>query len=177
MNSTIARKTIAAVGAVLLAAGGLDAAEAAKPAGPITVTFVAPEKFTDARDRYSDKESNRDFILGRLREYLEKRAPERIAPGQKLAVTITDVDLAGDFEPWRGFRFEDIRVLKDVYPPRMTLSFVLTDADGKVVKQGERKLMDTGYLLSHPGFSDDDLRYDKGMLDNWLRTEFTRAKK
>ncbi len=177
MNTTFARNTIIALGALLLAAGALGAAEAEKPAGPVTVTFVAPEKFTDVSDRHADKESNRDFILERLKEYLEKRGPDRIAPGQKLAVTITDVDLAGDFEPWHGFRFEDTRVLKDVYPPRMTLSFILTDADGKVVKQGERKLMDSGYLLTRPGFSDDDLRYDKGMLDNWLRTEFARGKK
>lgn len=175
MKTKIAHTMIAV--AILVAASGLRAAEPEKAPAPVEVTFVTPEKFTDVSDRYAIPDSNRDNYLSRLKDHLIKRAPARLGPGQKLAVTITDVDLAGDFEPWRGFQYEDIRMLRDVYPPRMTLSFTLTDADGKVVKQGERQLMDGGYLLSHPGFPDDDLRYDKGMLDNWLRTEFPRARK
>ncbi len=56
----------------------------------------------------------------------------------------------------------------------MKLKFTLTDAAGKVVKEGARELIDGAYLLSKPGFIDDELRYDKMLLDDWLRAEFPR---
>ncbi len=172
MYLPFARCTFWAVAVGLAVAGGLGAGETTRPAAQITVVFEAPEKFTDVKDSYTGDDSGRDNYLTRLKEHLQKRAGARLEPGQKLAVTFTDIDLAGDFEPWRGIRFDDIRVLREIYPPRMKLAFTLTDADGKIVKQGERSLTDGAYLLSKPGFSDDELRYDKKLLDDWLRAEF-----
>jgi hypothetical protein len=53
------------------------------------------------------------------------------------------------------------------------LSFRLTDGDGKVVKEGKRKLTDTNYLqnLRLPGAGQDPLYYDKELLKQWLRGE------
>src|SRR6218665_318263 len=106
MKTTFVRHALLAVAATIAMTAGLHATGPAKAAGPVEVIFVHPEKFTDVSDRYAIPDSNRENFLSRLKEHLEKRAPERLAPGQKLTVTVTDVDLAGDFEPWHGFQYD-----------------------------------------------------------------------
>ena len=102
----------------------------------------------DVGDRFDDTDRNRDYILGELRKHLQDRAEGYLAEGQKLTVTITDVDLAGEFEPWRGPAAADVRIVKEIYPPRIKLSFRLTDASGAVVKQGERELTNLNFLMT-----------------------------
>ena len=64
---------------------------------------------------------------------------------QRLVVTISDIDMAGAFEPGRRHLWQ-VRIIRDVYPPRIDLAFTLTDADGAVVKSGERKLRDVSLM-------------------------------
>jgi hypothetical protein len=86
--------------------------------------------------------------------------------------------MAGDFEPWRGPRFDDIRIVKDIYPPRMNLAFRLTDAEGTVVKEGKRELRDLSFLMKITmSFRDDPVRHEKALVDDWLRAEFPRVRK
>jgi hypothetical protein len=158
-----------------LAASAVFAAhEAAPAANRVTVTFVHPENFTDLKESSSDWENEwgRKEYLPQFKEHIEKEAESLLPAGQKLAVQVTDIDLAGDFEPWRGPRFSDVRIIKDIYIPRIALTFQLTDARGKVLKEGERKLSDMAFQMRlTSGFPDDPLRYEKSMLTDWLRTE------
>ncbi len=113
-----------------------------------------------------------------LAKYLRREATRVLPPGEQLRVKITDIKLAGDFEPWLGPNMRDVRIIKDIYPPRMSLHFTLTDANGKVIREGDRKLRDLGFL-QRPimgFFSDDPLRYDKRLIANWLHREFRRDK-
>jgi hypothetical protein len=110
-----------------------------------------------------------------LSDYLRKRADAVLPPGQKLDVKFEDIKLAGDFEPWRGPNAQDIRFLKDIYPPRATLHYKLTDASGATIREGDSKLSDLAYLQrTTVADSTDQLRYDKRMLDDWLSKEFVR---
>ena len=60
-----------------------------------------------------------------------------------------------------------------MYPPRISLAFKRLDAQGEVIEQGERKLSDSGFLTGSTRFGDSDpLRYEKRMLDDWLKREF-----
>ena len=93
-------------------------------------------------------------------------------------MTFTDIDLAGDYEPARGPTIGNIRIVKEIYPPRMKLSFRLTDANGEVLKQGDRELSDLNFMRTAiPAFSNDPYRYEKTMLENWLDREFRAEKK
>lgn len=152
------------------------AAEQPTPVSPVTVTFVEPQKFTDVKEDWSsDSVANdqyRDFVLSELKAYLQKMAAPYFSEGRKLEVKITDIDLAGDFEPWRGHGFDDVRIVKDLYPPRMTVEFAVVGADGRVMREGSRKLMDMSFLMTTSMPSHDTLRYEKEMLRSWLRQEF-----
>jgi hypothetical protein len=134
----------------------------------VTVTFQDPDKFTDVRENGSN--DNSTAYLDELQACLQQTATPLLAAGQKLAVTITDVDLAGEN---RLNQPDQIRVMKEIYAPRVQLRFRLLGADGKVVKEGERKLQDPDYLTQagHPG-SEEPLYYDKQLLKRWLQNEF-----
>jgi hypothetical protein len=158
----------------LVSVGAAVAARPDKPGAAVEVTFVAPEKFTDVRDDYMDSEKGRDALLSQLKDHLVKQGARLLAGDQRLEIKVTEVDLAGDFEPWRGPNFQDIRIVKDLYPPRVNLEFRLIGADGKVVSEGKRELRDISYLMNIALPTSDPLRYDKEMLTNWLRQEFRR---
>src|SRR4051812_33514456 len=103
------------------------------------VQFFEPEKFTDVRDSMSG-DFSRTTYLEQLRDYVLEQAKYYVPTGGMLHVTFTDIDMAGDFEPWRGPRFDDIRIVEDIYPPRISLPFRLPDAQGHGVKEGKRGL-------------------------------------
>jgi hypothetical protein len=98
---------------------------------------------------------------------------ERYVPaGLQLEINVTDIDLAGDFEPWRGPQFGDVRITRDIYPPRLALEFRLTDADDQVVRAGKREIRDIAYQTRLVRPLDDYLRYEKDMLRDWFSSEF-----
>src|SRR3546814_9462255 len=66
--------------------------------------------------------------------------------------------------------------MRDIYPPRITLDFKLVGADGNVLAQGTRELSDIAYLQRGSPLADSDqLRYEKRLIDDWLRKEFRRS--
>lgn len=174
------RSMAAAVFALAVCGVALPPALAATPPSTaasdarVSVTYANPEQFTEARtygqqDRFNDLK-----YLEPLKTYLIKRATKVLPPGDHLDVTITDIKLAGGYEPWHGPNLMNVRFMKDVYPPRIDLTFKLTGSDGGVLREGERKLRNLGYLQSGAARATDTdpLRYDKALLDSWLRREF-----
>ena len=100
-----------------------------------------------------------------------QQAARRLPAGQRMEVTITDIQRAGRYEPWMGINYGHVRVMRDIYPPRMTLNVRITGADGQVLAEGERKLSDMSYLQNSTPVDTDNLRFEKRMIDDWLRRE------
>jgi hypothetical protein len=88
-----------------------------------------------------------------------------------LNIWVTDIDLAGDFEPGRTPRTDDIRIIRAIYPVRIKLQFRLADSAGTVLAEGERTLTDFG-RVNDPFPRSDALRYEKEVLRDWLNAEF-----
>ena len=150
-----------------LAAGSVNAADTM--AATVTVGFHESDKFTDARSSFGSRTDK--YYLDQLSEHLQKVATRQLAPGQKLEIVISDIDLAGDFIPGNAST-QDVRIIKEIYIPRVKLFFKLLDADGRGVKEGERKLSDMNFM-SNIGLigRDQPLFYDKAMLSDWVRKE------
>lgn len=181
-RSTLALACLLAATAtgLALAAHATDtpAAEAAAPDlalpadGPVSVRWQDPAGFTEMRTSAARWDmSNRGDWVRQLAEHLRESAQSQLPAGERLDVTIVDVKRAGDYEPWRGPQMHDVRIVRDIYPPRMTLEWRRTGADGQVLGEGERRLVDGGYLSAGgTRFGDSDpLRYEKRMIDRWLR--------
>ena len=139
---------------------------------PVQVTFTDLAKFTDLRVSIATTDSDRAGLAGELKLHIERYAPPRLPQGARLAVTITDVDMAGEYPPITGSMSRDVRVIKDVYPPRIDLDFRLLRADGSVEREGHRELRDAGFLWGTSQLSRDRLAYEKALLDAWLQREF-----
>ena len=173
-NAFTARVRLLALGLAL--AGVASAAEPQAPSR-VQVTWTAPADFSESKT-YAGTGLGRqspDEWLGDLANHLRYRAERILPPDQHLQVTFTNVQLAGTYEPWRGPRWDDVRVIKNVYPPRIDLSFTLTDANGTVVKDGERELRDPSFMQRGILNETDPLRFEKRMLDDWVHREFPDA--
>jgi hypothetical protein len=166
--------TIAIFAALVLWLGSIAplAAAAATPAeSSVSVTFVNPEQFTENRMYGRQDRFNRIDYLAQLKAYLIKQGQAVLQPGQSLHVDITDIRLAGAYEPWRGPQWSYVRIMRDIYPPRIDLHFQLLDQDGTVLREGKRMLRDLDYLHSGvgvPAASGTSLYYDKALLRRWL---------
>ena len=144
-------------------------AQAATPPDNVDVHYKDPQHFTEAKLDVGVHLIDVDAYLKPLKAYIAERASRVLAPGQRLVIEVTDVKRAGQYEPWRGPRFNDVRIIKDIYPPRIDLDFTLYGADGKVLNQGSRKLRDPAFLMRGYGNDQDPLRYEKSLVDDWLR--------
>lgn len=141
----------------------------------VDVRWIDPAQFSDLRYSGNRREAARGNWVAQLAGYLRERAGRRLPPGERLDVEILDIRRAGLYEPWHGAQLDDVRILRDQYPPRMTLRFQRIGADGRVLDAGERKLVDGAYLMRSSTLGDSDpLRYEKAMIDRWLRTELVR---
>jgi hypothetical protein len=173
------RSSIFRIGAITIVAAGVLLAPAAVPfaadqpaAGVVQVTYIRPEAFRDIGDNgrvTTDK--RRDALLAELARHVERIAAPRIPTGSTLSITVTGVDMAGDFEWWRGPRADHVRIVKDVYPPRISLGFRLVDASSNTLAEGRRELTDPAFLTGIE-YRNDLLRHEKKLLDDWLAREF-----
>lgn len=152
-----------------------DAPRSLPADGQVDVRWTDPAGFSDLRYSGNRSEAARGDWVAQLAGHLRERAEKLLPPGERLDVEITDIRRAGLYEPWHGAQLDDVRILRDQYPPRMTLRFERIGADGRVVDAGERKLVDGAYLMRSSTLGDSDpLRYEKAMIDRWLRTELPR---
>ena len=103
-----------------------------------------------------------------LADWLQRQAERNLPADQTLHVTLRDVDLAGEYEPGRMGGMHDIRIVKDLYPPRIELDYRLSDAAGTVLREGDVTLRDIGFLHGAGTIGSDALRYEKRMLRDWL---------
>ncbi|WP_329892712.1 DUF3016 domain-containing protein [Stenotrophomonas sp. SMYL11] len=165
-----------------LVAGGANAAprtvtdahapRALQADGPVSVKWEDPAKFTEIRQSTNRFEAERGDWVQQLARYLQTTAAKPLQPGQTLDVTLVDIKRAGDYEPWHGPRGRDIRIMRDIYPPRISLQYTLKDASGRIVSEGDARLSDTGYLHNLGLKSDSDpLRYEKRLIDDWVKRQ------
>jgi Protein of unknown function (DUF3016) len=157
--------------ALVAAAAAVLFSVAAQAAGVVQVTFVKPEQFSDVRDAHMQS----DRYLELLKANISAAALPYLADGQTLKVDVLDVDLAGEIR--RGARPNDVRVLKGGADwPRIQMRWSL-EAGGQALKSGEATVQDMAYLqrvISVPG-SQDALRYERRMLDDWFKNTFAKS--
>lgn len=139
--------------------------------GRVSVTYSSPEKFTDAGDSFSPGAT--DQVMRELTRCLQEEVRRYLPAGEKFSVTITDIDRAGEITPRSRTGMHDLRVVRSAFPPRIDLSYQLTDASGKVIAEGKEQLTDLAFhMASSFDIRDDALYYEKNLLKKWVRSLF-----
>lgn len=178
ISVTLPMKTLRSTLVVTLgvaALAGLHAAESKqKTSSRVEVVYFEPEKFSDAADAPRGSDIGKDAILADLQGFIVQRAESRIPEGQHLTVTVTDIDLAGEIEPWRTGGASDVRIVKSIYMPRIDLSYRVTDASGAVIKEGKSQLRDMNFMDNINPMRSEPRFYERALLSRWIDQEFGR---
>ncbi|QEI07751.1 DUF3016 domain-containing protein [Pigmentiphaga aceris] len=162
------RFALASLTAMLL---GTTAAHAGT-ADQVDVQYVDPDNFTEFRHAGVGVDRNERGWLNSLARHIAQRVGGVLPAGQHMTIVVTDVDRAGDYEPWHGGQSADVRIVRDIYPPSITLSFTLLSADGTILRAGQTRLRDTTFMMRMNHYSDDPLRYEKALIDDWVSRAF-----
>jgi hypothetical protein len=153
-----------AASCLLVAAGAVSAG-----GGGVSITFVHPERYFDAAyARAVAGELERAEVQHDIEQHLLQLAERGLRPGESLRIEVLEIDLAGQFEPFRFAPGSDLRVFRDVSWPRLRLRYTITHGDG-AGESREEQLADMNYLASFNRYAKSDrLRYEKAMLDAWF---------
>lgn len=145
-------------------------------AAEIKVSWQTPEKFTDIRPGSGTKKAYQKKVITAFDKIWADFAG-KLPAGYSLEILVTDLDLAGDVEPLFNINgaarsSNDIRVVKDIYFPRMTLDYVLYDsAKTEVGRATAVKIKDMGFMQSgNIGLKNREFAYEQRMLEKWFDT-------
>lgn len=145
---------------------------ASAAAGEASVTWQNPEKYTDIRSGSQSVKSMRKSVEASLGGEFSDLAAN-LPPGYRLTVTVTDLDLAGEVDPIPMRQMNEVRVLKDIYFPRMIFDYELKDAGGAVLLgQPDVELKDMQYLSSlRTARSSDAYYHERRMIRDWFNRQ------
>ncbi|MDX3773107.1 DUF3016 domain-containing protein [Chromatiaceae bacterium AAb-1] len=132
------------------------------------VTFKEPEKYTDIRPAADTRARFQERVLKQFEGFFKDMATQ-LPEGYKWQVTVTDIDLAGDVDPFIGRTGQPIRVVKDIYSPAVRFSYTLHDATGTEVAAGDERLRDMSFMQRTSTLSrNTEFEYEKRMLNEWF---------
>lgn len=138
-------------------------------AGTSEVTWSNSDKYRDIDPGQGHRAKFKKNVFSHLEKHFNKLAAD-LPEGQVLKIDVFDVDLAGDVNIGGIHR---IRIVKDLYFPRIKFRYQVIDASGDQVIHGQENLKDMNFLSqSSLKYSNDFLGYEKKMLDNWFKDTF-----
>ncbi|TXM76434.1 DUF3016 domain-containing protein [Methylobacterium sp. WL12] len=144
-------------------------------AGPavaeVGVRYVAPERFTDAEDRWGASGRSLRTTLAEMTRIFQELGSRRLGPDESLDVTVLDIDLAGYEQPGFGTP-GGLRVVQDSTPPRIRFAYALRRGR-RVVASGEDTATDINFMLTaNPRFATGGLYYERAVLRDWFARRF-----
>ena len=158
----------------LLAILAAPIALAAPAAAQVRLSFVAPERYTDAENRFGSGLSKR-VVLAEMRRLFETLGDRVLAPGQTLDIAVLDIDLAGFDQPSFG-PSQGVRVVSDVTPPRFRLRYTLKER-GRTLLSAEETVTDLNFLLRYArSSSGQSFYYERELLRDWFQARIAERR-
>ncbi len=132
----------------------------------VSVAFENPEKFSDVS--YSDfpNEGDRNYILRDIAEYMIEELEDKVGDDKIVNVVVKNVDLAGDFEPWRRV-MPDARRIRPTYPARLSLDYQVFDLEGNLIEDGSEKMTLMDNVVSF-NLRNEEHPYVKELINRWV---------
>lgn len=138
-------------------------------AAEVEVKWSNSDKYSDIDAGNGLKKQFQERTFKSFEKHFAKLA-KLLPENQKLVLNITNVDLAGDVN-YGGI--DRVRVVKDIYFPRLKFSYQLLSANNTEIKAADVSLKDMGFLThSRLKYRSKPLSYEKGMVDKWFKNTF-----
>jgi hypothetical protein len=139
-------------------------------AGEVKVEYKDYKKFTDMKPSNETRAGFEKRTMAGFDDIfadLAKKLPE----GYSWNVVVTDIDLAGDVNHMMTQSGQQIRVIKDIFIPRINFSYTLFDQNKAVVaEEKDLKLKDMGFMSRVSNVrADRPLEYERVMLERWFK--------
>jgi len=137
----------------------------------VQINWADPNDYKDIRASSSEsRQDHRQRLASNIQAHMDKLASD-LADDSTLEMTFTNLTLAGRVRTGRtGSGSEQVRVVRDGYPARMSFSYKLLDNNGDAIKQGEENLTSP---LSSTSISttsrNEPFRIEKKMLTRWFK--------
>lgn len=142
----------------------------------LTATLTDVDNFRDFSVSGMTEERTKGVFESEFRRFARTEAERAIPSGYTVHLEFTDIDMAGDIQPWRNRNHSDLRYIEAIYPPMLEFNYTVRNADGEVVIEGEKRLRDINYLFApnqrFRAFT--SFRYELSMLSDWLRGDLRR---
>jgi hypothetical protein len=148
---------------------GIPLMKKTEPITKITVNFENPEDYRDIEVSNRGPKQDQKMILPVIEKYLVKLGEKYLKEGQTLDITFTNIDLAGEKEPWHTPPMDNIRYMKSVYPPELSFKYTFSDSHTNQTVVGEESLIDLSYSVKIRRDDHDRIFYEKRMLRDWIR--------
>lgn len=136
----------------------------------VTLEWRQPERYSDLGTNFYD-DASLDTFSKEMEPYIIRFADDYLPDGSTLELTFTDVDLAGEFEPWR--LNDDVRIVRSVYPPKLSFVYRVYDISGNLIDSGERTITDPtfDFNIGRRFFAQDNYFYEKDLIASWIRND------
>lgn len=149
---------------ICLSLVGLTAALNAK----VSVDFTDVENYRDIQLGATNSEKEQQIVLSAVKKSFENTAKRYLPENYSLAVTVVDIDLAGDFELPSSMG-HDIRLVTDIFPPRINFHYEIRDGENQIVKKEDAKLVDLNFMYAIRTFEQPTAEFVSELVKNWGR--------
>ena len=140
-------------------------------AGEAKVNWQEPEKYTDIRPSNESRDNFKERVFKEFNAMFSTMA-KKLPDGYQMEITVTDLDLAGDVNGMYSQLGRDIRVVKELYWPRMSFSYILKNDKNEVIGSAKEEVKDMNFMMStgmHSNVSSFD--YEEKMLNDWFNAQ------
>jgi hypothetical protein len=140
-------------------------------AAQFEIEWDDPRRFSDIMASNMDTQPRfEQRVMDELSRHFRDRALRYLPPDHTLSVHMKDLDLAGEVEwfhpgyPW------GLRVVRNLFFPRLDFSYELRDDAGVLVAGGDETIWDVqARTLTMRQGRQDPLFYEKHVIDQWFQ--------
>ncbi|MGI2258002.1 DUF3016 domain-containing protein [Shewanella sp. GXUN23E] len=136
--------------------------------GNVYIVWKDPAEYTDIESTMWLQSKFDQYLFTELTEDLGQLANQFLDKDQQLDLMVTNVDLAGDVQPTFGAGPDDVRVVSELYPPKIAFEYALKQ-NGKIIKQGKENINDMGFLFGIQPITNDPFPYERQILRKWFK--------
>ena len=139
-------------------------------AAEVKVEYKDYKKFTDIKPASETRGSFEKRTMASFDKIFADLAG-KLPEGYSWNVVVTDIDLAGDVNHMFTQTGQQIRVIKEIFIPRINFSYTLLDQNKVVVaEEKDLKLKDMGFMTRISGArADRPFEHERSMLERWFK--------